>query len=102
VVGVIKDRKLTNLLTETSIERALASVRRNATEFALEAATTYLWYSKEPELSDDELTQEGLIIIDEEHLKAALGEPLILSQSTGQRTVHDGPIPHLLHWISQQ
>ncbi len=102
VVGIIKERKLTNLLKVQTIEDALASVRRNADEFALEDPAMYLWYSKPPAISDDELTQEGLIIIDQEHLRATLGEPLVLMQPTGKRTSHDGPIPHLLNWLAKQ
>ena len=34
VVGIIKERKLTNLLKVQTIEDALANVRRNADEFA--------------------------------------------------------------------
>ena len=33
----------------------------------------YLWYSKPPTISDDELTQEGLTIIDQEHLESDSG-----------------------------
>lgn len=46
VVGIIKERKLTNLLKVQTIEDALANVRRNADEFALEDPAMYLWYSK--------------------------------------------------------
>ena len=102
VVGIIKDRRLTNLLKVQTIEDALANVRRNADAFALEDPAMYLWYSKPPAISDDELTQEGLTIIDQEHLRATLGAPLVLMQSTGKRTSHDGPIPHLLNWIAKQ
>jgi hypothetical protein len=102
VVGIIKERKLTNLLKVQTIEDALANVRRNADEFALEDPAMYLWYSKPPTISDDELTQEGLTIIDQEHLRATLGESLLLMQSTGKRTAHDGPIPHLLNWLAKQ
>ena len=102
VVGIIKDRRLTNLLKVQTIEDALANVRRNAEAFALEDPAMYLWYSKPPAISDDELTQEGLTIIDQEHLRATLGAPLVLMQSTGKRTSHDGPIPHLLNWIAKQ
>ena len=87
VVGIIKERKLTNLLKVQTIEDALANVRRNADEFALEDPAMYLWYSKPPTMSDDELTQEGLTIIDQEHLRATLGAPLLLMQSTGKRTI---------------
>jgi hypothetical protein len=102
VVGIIKDRRLTNLLKVQTIEDALANVRRNADAFALEDPAMYLWYSKPPAISDDELTQEGLTIIDQEHLRATLGAPLVLMQSTGKRTSHDGPIPHLLNWLAKQ
>ena len=102
VVGIIKDRRLTNLLKVQTIEDALANVRRNAEAFALEDPAMYLWYSKPPAISDDELTQEGLTIIDQEHLRATLGAPLVLMQSTGKRTSHDGPIPHLLNWLAKQ
>jgi hypothetical protein len=102
VVGIIKDKKLANLLKVPTIEDALATVRRNADEFALEEPAMYLWYSKPPAMSDDELTQEGLTIIDQEHLRATLGAPLLLMQSTGRRTPHDGPIPHLLNWLAKQ
>jgi hypothetical protein len=102
VVGIIKERKLTNLLKVQTIEDALANVRRNADEFALENPAMYLWYSKAPAISDEELTQEGLTIIDQEHLRATLGEPLLLMQSTGKRATHDGPIPHLLNWLAKQ
>jgi hypothetical protein len=102
VVGIIKGRRLTNLLKVQTIEDALANVRRNADAFALEDPAMYLWYSKPPAISDDELTQEGLTIIDQEHLRATLGAPLVLMQSTGKRTSHDGPIPHLLNWIAKQ
>jgi len=102
VVGIIKERKLTNLLKVKTIEDALANVRRNADEFLLEDPAMYLWYSKLPIISDDELTQEGLTIIDQEHLRATLGAPLVLMQSTGKRTSHDGPIPHLLNWLAKQ
>ncbi len=102
VVGIIKDRKLANLLKVQTIEDALANVRRNADEFALEEPAMYLWYSKPPTMSDDELTHEGLTIIDQEHLRATLGAPLLLMQSTGKRTPHDGPIPHLLNWLAKQ
>jgi hypothetical protein len=102
VVGIIKERKLTNLLKVQTIEDALANVRRNADEFALENPAMYLWYSKAPAISDEELTQEGLTIIDQEHLRATLGEPLLLLQSTGKRASHDGPIPHLLNWLAKQ
>jgi hypothetical protein len=102
VVGIIKDRRLTNLLKVQTIEDALADMRRNADEFALEDPAMYLWYSKPPTISDDELTQEGLTIIDQEHLRATLGTPLVLMQSTGKRTSHDGPIPHLLNWLAKQ
>ena len=102
VVGIIKDRRLTNLLKVQTIEDALANVRRNADTFALEDPAMYLWYSKSPAISDDELTQEGLTIIDQEHLRATLGAPLVLMQSTGKRTSHDGPIPHLLNWLAKQ
>ena len=102
VVGIIKEQKLTNLLKVQTIEDALANVRRNAEEFALENPAMYLWYSKSPAISDDELTQEGLTIIDQEHLRATLGAPLVLMQSTGKRTIHDGPIPHLLNWLAKQ
>jgi hypothetical protein len=102
VVGIIKERRLTNLLKVQTIEDALANVRRNAHEFALEDPAMYLWYSKPPTISDDELTQEGLTIIDQEHLRATLGAPLVLMQSTGKRTSHDGPIPHLLNWLAKQ
>jgi hypothetical protein len=102
VVGIIKDRKLTNLLKVQTIEDALANVRRNADEFALEEPAMFLWYSKAPTMSDDELTQEGLTIIDQEHLRATLGTPLLLMESTGKRTPHDGPIPHLLNWLAKQ
>ena len=90
VVGIIKERKLTNLLKVQTIEDALANVRRNADEFALENPAMYLWYSKAPTISDEELTQEGLTIIDQEHLRATLGESLLLLQSTGKRASHDG------------
>ena len=76
VVGIIKDRRLTNLLKVQTIEDALANVRRNADAFALEDPAMYLWYSKPPAISDDELTQEGLTIIDQEHLRATLVHPL--------------------------
>jgi hypothetical protein len=102
VVGIIKERKLTNLLKVQTIEDALANVRRNADEFALENPAMYLWYSKAPAISDEELTQEGLTIIDQEHLRATLGEPLLLMQSTGKKATHDGPIPHLLNWLAKQ
>jgi hypothetical protein len=102
VVGIIKERKLTNLLKVQTIEDALANVRRNADEFALENPAMYLWYSKAPAISDEELTQEGLTIIDQEHLRATLGEPLLLTQSTGKQAAHDGPIPHLLNWLAKQ
>jgi hypothetical protein len=102
VVGIIKDRRLTNLLKVQTIEDALANVRRNADAFALEDPAMYLWYSKAPAISDDELTQEGLTIIDQEHLRATLGASLVLMQSTGKRTSHDGPIPHLLNWLAKQ
>jgi hypothetical protein len=102
VVGIIKEQRLTNLLKVQTIEDALANVRRNADEFALEDPAMYLWYSKPPTISDDELTQEGLTIIDQEHLRATLGAPLVLMQSTGKRTSHDGPIPHLLNWLAKQ
>jgi hypothetical protein len=102
VVGIIKDRRLTNLLKVQTIEDALANVRRNADAFALEDPAMYLWYSKPPAIGDDELTQEGLTIIDQEHLRATLGAPLVLMQSTGKRTSHDGPIPHLLNWLAKQ
>jgi hypothetical protein len=102
VVGIIKERKLTNLLKVQTIEDALANVRRNAEEFALENPAMYLWYSKAPAISDEELTQEGLTIIDQEHLRATLGAPLLLLQSTGKRASHDGPIPHLLNWLAKQ
>ena len=102
VVGIIKDRKLANLLKVRTIEDALANVRRNADEFALIEPAMYLWYSKSPPMSDDELTREGLTIIDEEHLRATLGGPLLLMESTGKRTPHDGPIPHLLNWLAKQ
>ena len=102
VVGIIKDRRLTNLLKVQTIEDALANVRRNADAFALEDPAMYLWYSKSPAISDDELTQEGLTIIDQEHLRATLGAPLVVMQSTGKRTSHDGPIPHLLNWLAKQ
>jgi hypothetical protein len=46
VVGIIKDRRLTNLLKVQTIEDALANVRRNADAFALEDPAMYLWYSK--------------------------------------------------------
>ena len=78
VVGIIKERKLTNLLKVKTIEDALANVRRNADEFLLENPAMYLWYSRPPTISDDELTQEGLTIIDQEHLRATLGSPLFL------------------------
>ncbi len=48
VVGIIKERKLMNLLKVQTIEDALANVRRNADEFALEDPAMYLWYSKPP------------------------------------------------------
>jgi hypothetical protein len=102
VVGIIKDRRLTNLLKVQTIEDALANVRRNADAFALEDPAMYLWYSKPPAISDEELTQEGLTIIDQEHLRATLGAHLVLMQSTGKRTSHDGPIPHLLNWLAKQ
>jgi hypothetical protein len=102
VVGIIRERKLTNLLKVQTIEDALASVKRNADEFALENPAMYLWYSKAPTISGEELTQEGLIIIDEEHLRATLGAPLVLMQSTGKRSCYDGPVPHLLNWLAKQ
>jgi len=102
VVGIIKEQGLVHLLKVQTIEDALANVRRNADEFALEDPAMYLWYSKPPTISDDELTQEGLTIIDQEHLRATLGAPLVLMQSTGKRTSHDGPIPHLLNWLAKQ
>ncbi len=102
VVGIIKDRKLTNLLKVQTIEDALANVRRNADEFLLQDPAMYLWYSKAPTINDDELTQEGLTIIDQEHLRATLGAPLVLMQSSGKRISHDGPIPHLLNWLAKQ
>jgi hypothetical protein len=52
VVGIIKERKLTNLLKVQTIEDALANVRRNADEFALEDPAMYLWYSKPPILRE--------------------------------------------------
>jgi hypothetical protein len=102
VVGIIKERKLTNLLKVQTIEDALANVRRNADEFALEDPAMYLWYSKPPAIGDDELIQEGLTIIDQEHLRATLGAPLVLMESTGKKTSRDGPIPHLLNWLTKQ
>jgi hypothetical protein len=102
VVGIIKERKLMNLLKVQTIEDALANVRRNADEFALQDPAMYLWYSRPPAISDDELTQEGLTIIDQEHLRATLGMSLVLMQSTGKRVSHDGPVPHLLNWLSKQ
>jgi hypothetical protein len=102
VVGIIKNRKLTNLLKVQTIEDALANVRRNAEEFSLEDPAMYLWYSKPPTISDDELTEEGLTIIDQEHLRATLGAPLVLMESTGKKTSRDGPIPHLLNWLTKQ
>jgi hypothetical protein len=33
-----------------------------------------LWYSKAPTISDEELTQEGLTIIDQEHLRIRRGK----------------------------
>jgi hypothetical protein len=102
VVGIIKDRKLANLLKVQSIEDALANVRRNADEFALDEPAMYLWRSKPPTMKDDEWTKEGLTIIDQEHLRATLGAPLLLMESTGRRTPHDGPIPHLLNWLAKQ
>lgn len=102
VVGIIKEKKLTNLLKLQTIEDALANVRRNAEEFALKDPAMFLWYSKPPTISDDELTQEGLTIIDQEHLRATLGASLVLMQSTGKRSPHDGPIPHLLNWLTKQ
>jgi hypothetical protein len=101
-VGIIKERKLMHLLKVRTIEDALAGVRRNAEEFDLEDPAMFLWYSEPPTISDDELTQGGLTIIDQEHLRATLGEPLVLMQSTGKRVSHDGPIPHLLNWLSKQ
>ena len=53
VVGIIKDRRLTNLLKVQTIEDALANVRRNAEAFALEDPAMYLWYSK-PAISREE------------------------------------------------
>jgi hypothetical protein len=102
VVGIIKQKRLTHLLKVQSIEDALANVRRNADEFALVDPAMYLWYSKSPTISDEELTQEGLTIIDQEHLRASLGTPLVVMQSTGKRASHDGPIPHLLNWLARQ
>lgn len=102
VVGIIKERKLTNLLKLQTIEDALANVRRNADEFALQDPAMYLWYSKPPTISGEDLAEEGLIIIDQEHLRATLGASLVLMQSTGKRAPHDGPIPHLLNWLSKQ
>jgi hypothetical protein len=102
VLGIIKEGRLTNLLKVQTIEDALVSVKRNAEEFALENPAMYLWYSKPPAIAGEELTQEGLIIIDEEHLRATLGTPLILLQSTGKRSCYDGPIPHLLNWLAKQ
>jgi hypothetical protein len=102
VVGIVKEQRLVNLLKVQTIEDALANVRRNADELALEDPAMYLWYARPPTISDDELTQEGLTIIDQEHLRATLGAPLVLMQSTGKRVSHDGPIPHLLNWLSKQ
>jgi hypothetical protein len=102
VVGIIKDRKLANLLKVQTIEDALANVKRNADEFALEEPAMYLWYSKAPAMSDDKLREEGLTIIDQAHLKATLGAPLLLMESTGKQTAHDRPIPHLLNWLAKQ
>jgi hypothetical protein len=102
VVGIIKDRKLANLLKVQTIEDALANVKRNADEFALEEPAMYLWYSKAPTMSDAELREEGLTIIDQAHLRATLGAPLLLMESTGKQTPHDRPIPHLLNWLAKQ
>jgi hypothetical protein len=77
-------------------------VRRNADEFALQDPAMYLWYSKPPTISGEDLAEEGLTIIDQEHLRATLGASLVLMQSTGKRAPHDGPIPHLLNWLSKQ
>jgi hypothetical protein len=102
VVGIFKDSKLTNLLRVQAIDDALFKIRRNADEFALEDPGMYLWHPDPAQLNNDEFAREGLTIIDQEHLRAVLGAPLLLTDSSGKRKAHDGPIPHLLSWLAKQ
>ncbi len=102
VVGAIRDGKITTLLRTPTIDDALGKFRRNIDQFGLENPAVYLWHSNPGELGDDEFDRDGLSIIDAEHLRAALGAPMLITTSTGKRVAFDKPIPHLLNWLSTQ
>jgi hypothetical protein len=102
VAGIIKGGKLTNLLRAQTIDDALSKIQRNLEEFGLEDPAVYLWYSKPGELGDDDVSYDGLTIIDQDHLRAVLGAPLLVMASTGKRIAHDRPVPHLLNWLAKQ
>jgi hypothetical protein len=102
VVGIFKDGRLTNLVRVQNIEDGLAKIRQNADEFALEDPIMYLWHPDPSRLRDDELAHQELTIIDQEHLRAVLGAPLFLMESSGRRAAYDGPVPHLLCWLAKQ
>jgi hypothetical protein len=102
VVGIFKDSRLTNLVRVQSIDDALVKIRQNADEFALEDPGMYLWHPDPTRLGDEEIANEELTIIDQEHLRAVLGAPLLLMEPSGRRAIYDGPVPHLLCWFAKQ